>query len=179
MNHLFAAGAVLFACFATIAMLDGAYLHIYKYKLHTRRESYVEHVTHTLHAILFPAIVFLLLFRNRAGLALYAAVVIVLVDVGIESWDVLIERDSRASLGGLSPLEYWIHVIAITLRVAGIAVLLALKPVAAWRPDASWLLVEQPPQWVQWTALALIIGGAFTALQHTWLLRSKYRVTGS
>ena len=47
---MLAAAAVCFALHALVAMIDGAYFHLYKYKLHTRPESLLEHVTHTLRA---------------------------------------------------------------------------------------------------------------------------------
>jgi len=172
---LFIAGAGLLAAFAGIGMIDGAYFHIVKYKLHTRRESFVEHITHTLNAIFFPPIVYLLLYRDSAGLALWAAAALVVVDVGIESWDVLIERCSRSSLGGLTPVEYWIHMMAVTLRIGGMAVLFAARPLAAWSLSAPSVLSGEPPHAVRLVALVLIVGATITAAQHVWLLQPRYR----
>ncbi len=172
---LFVAGAILLACFAGIGMIDGAYFHLWKYKLHTRPDSHVEHITHTLNAILFPPIVYLLLYRDSAGIALWAAVALVVVDIGIESWDVLIERASRSTIGGLSSLEYWIHTIAISLRIGGIGVLFAARPVSAWSLSSPSELAGEPPSIVRLAALVLIVGATITAAQHLWLLQPKYR----
>jgi len=169
----FVAGAILFCAFAAVGMVDGAYFHIWKYKLHARVESRKEHVTHTLNAILFPPIVYLLLYRDCGGIALWAAALLVVVDVAIESWDVLIERASRAAIGGLSSVEYWIHTMAITLRIGGIGVLLAAHPTYAWRFDAPATLAGEPPALVRVVALVLIAGASVTAVQHVWLLRTK------
>ncbi|HTJ42694.1 MAG TPA: hypothetical protein VL463_11400 [Kofleriaceae bacterium] len=169
----FVAGVVLWCAFALIAMIDGAYLHLFKYRLHTRAESYVEHVTHTLRAVTFPPLVYLLVYQRSAGIALWAATALVVVDVVIEAWDVLIERRSRAGLGGLSPFEYLIHVLSITLNSAGTALLLIARPASAWRWDAA--AGAPPPDVVRWIALALIAGGVCTAIQHLWLLQPKYR----
>ncbi len=174
MERLYVAGAVLLALFSGIAMVDGSYFHIIKYKLHTRPESRTEHLTHTLNAFLFPPMVYLLLYRPHAGAALWAAVFVVAADVAVESWDVFIEKASRESLGGLTPTEYWVHVMAITLRVAGIAVLFAARPVAAWSLSAPLVLGADPPGLVRIVALVLMGGGAFTALQHAWLLQPRY-----
>lgn len=156
-------------------MIDGAYFHIWKYKLHTRPESHVEHITHTLNAILFPPIVYLLLYRDSAGLVLWLAAALVVVDVGVESWDVLIERASRASIGGLSSLEYWIHMMAVSLRIGGMGVLFAARPTSAWSFGAPATLGE-PPAFARVVALLLIGGAIVTAVQHLWLLQAKYRV---
>ncbi|MDA9775680.1 hypothetical protein N9B59_00620 [Flavobacteriales bacterium] len=52
------------ALFMLLAMYDGIYLHVWKYQLHTIEESYFEHKTHTIRAILFPLIVWLLVINN-------------------------------------------------------------------------------------------------------------------
>jgi hypothetical protein len=163
-RELFIAGAILLCTFGTIGMIDGAYLHLHKYKLYARPESYVEHVTHTLRALLFPPLVYLLLYRTSNS-ALWVAVALVAADLGVTVWDVLIERASRKGLGGLSSLEYLVHVLAVTLNAAATAVLL----VARFSSDVS------PPEGVRWVALALIAGGGLTAAQHLWLLQPRYR----
>lgn len=175
MPQLVIAGALLFCCFSAVALVDGTYFHIWKYKLYMRPESFWEHVTHTLNAALFPPTVFLLLYRNVAGRALWLAVVVIAADMAVESWDVLIERASRASLGGLTPIEYLCHVFAVTFRVGGIAVLLASKSAAAWRWSAPSRLPDVAPAAVRWIALALIAGSALTAAQHVWLMQPRFR----
>ena len=50
------------------------------------------------------------------------------------------ENGSRASLGGLSREEYVAHVLAITTRVAAVALALAAKPAAAWSLAAPLVL---------------------------------------
>ena len=91
----FVVGAVLLVAFALVAMIDGSYFHIYKYKLHTRPESRVEHLTHTLNAALFPPSVYLLLYRSHGGVVLWGTLALVAADVAVESWDVFIEKASQ------------------------------------------------------------------------------------
>lgn len=48
---------ILLAAFAVLAIIDGFYLHIFKYQLHNHPKSKFEHLTHTVRAVLFPLIV--------------------------------------------------------------------------------------------------------------------------
>lgn len=106
MNPRIMIAALLIALSATVAIVDGVYFHLIKYKLYARRESITEHLTHTLRAVLFGPMIYLLFGRCFGGLALWAALALAILDFAIQSWDVLIERTSRSSLGGLSSLEY-------------------------------------------------------------------------
>lgn len=174
MEHLVYAALALLVAFTLVAAVDGLYLHLWTYRLHARADSRTEHLTHTLHACLYPVWVYLLFIRHSGGALLWLALAVVLVDFAVESWDVLIERRSRAGLGGLSSGEYWLHVVAITLRVAAIALVLAARPPAAWTPGAAWTYGPAHPPLVAWTAAALVVLSLPTAAQHLWLLRPRY-----
>jgi hypothetical protein len=169
------AGAVCFALHALVAMIDGAYFHLYKYKLYARRESVVEHVTHTLRAATMAISAFLFFAKNIGGLLLWAGIALLVVDLGIETWDVLIERDSRASLGGLSSAEYLSHAHAILLYAASFALVLAAKPAGAFSSTAPLVLPQAYPSLVVWLGYAISAGAAITTVQHVVLLQPRYR----
>lgn len=112
--------------FMLIAMYDGIYLHIWKYQLHTREESYFEHKTHTVRAILFPLIVWFLFIQSDfysfwIGIAL---VVLDLITLGIDAFS---EQDSRKNVGGLPRWEYIVHLFANGFHFAAIILVLATK----------------------------------------------------
>ena len=52
--------------FAILAFYDGFVLHIFKYRLYRHPESRMEHLTHTIRAVLFPFIAFFLFIRTAA-----------------------------------------------------------------------------------------------------------------
>lgn len=171
------AAAVCFALHALVAMVDGAYFHLYKYKLYTRPESIVEHFTHTLRAGTMAISAVLLFAINAGGLLLWAAFALILIDLGIETWDVLIERRSRASIGGLSSAEYLSHAHAILLYAASYALVLAAKPVGAFSSEAPWILRKPYPAPISWLGWAVAAGALVTTIQHVVYLHPRYRNT--
>ena len=174
-EQLISAATVSLIVFGAVAAFDGLYLHLWKYRLYARPDSIYEHQLHTVQAFLFAPVVFLLFYANFGGLALWAAVAFIVVELVVEMMDVLSENDSRASIGGLSSEEYAAHVAAITARVAALALALAAKPAFAWDPSAPLVLAAEYPAWVTATALQRLVGNAAIGALHLWLMREKYR----
>ena len=169
------AAAIFLCLFACISMVDGLYFHLLKYKLYERPQSLQEHITHSIRAVLFAPIVYILFAANHAGWLLWLGVMIVLLDLAIETWDVIIERKSRADLGGLSTAEYFVHINATTFRVAAITLALASKPIAAWNVSGPLQLAEPYPKFVVLLAWFLIACAILGAIQHFWFLLPRYR----
>lgn len=132
---LFPAAAILLSIFALAALVDGVWFHGFAQRLFARTESRYEHLLHTIRAALFPAIVLLLLRPD----AVWAAAIVVAIDFGVEVLDVICERESRASLGGLPTAEYLTHVVAIGSRAAAVALAFAAKAVGEPVPAAVHL----------------------------------------
>lgn len=112
--------------FMVIATYDGIYLHIWKYQLHTRKESYFEHKIHTVRAILFPLIIWLL-FINTDLISFSIGITLVALDLITLGVDAFSETDSRKSIGGLSRWEYIIHLFANGLHFAAIVLIIGTK----------------------------------------------------
>lgn len=168
---MFIAALIALALFATVAMADGAYFHLIKLRLFARAESRYEHWLHTIHALFFPVIVFLLFLRGPSGAYLWATVALVAADFAVEMMDVVCERQSRAAIGGLSTAEYAVHVVAITSRVAAFTLALASRPAAAWTLASSTLAGLPVPMFARAEAWIIAIGGIGMAALHLWLLR--------
>jgi hypothetical protein len=176
-EHLIAAGTVFLILFAAVGAYDGLYLHLWKYRLYAREESRYEHKLHTAVAFLFVPVVWLLFAGNFGGLALWAAVALVAASFVVELMDVAEENGSRAGLGGLSREEYIAHVLAITTRVAAVALALAAKPVAAWSLSAPLVLEAEYPAWVTFVGEQMLFGNVAVGALHLWLLGDRYRST--
>lgn len=129
---LVAASTSLLVVFALFAAVDGLYLHLWRYRLHERQESQREHWLHTVRGLLFPGILATLFLAPPRGGVLWLGLALVALDQAVELWDMLSERDSRASLGGLSSFEYALHVLLTTVRVAAITLALAAVPAEGW-----------------------------------------------
>lgn len=173
------AAAICFALHALVALIDGAYFHLYKYKLHTRPDSIVEHFTHTLRAATMAVSSILFFAMNVGGALLWAACALILADLAIETWDVLIERQSRKTLGGLSSAEYLSHAHAILLYAGAYALVLAAKPSGAFSLDAPLVLSEPYPAAVVWLGWAVGLGAAGSLIQHVVYLHPRYREQGA
>jgi hypothetical protein len=132
------AAIVLLAVFTSIATVDGFYFHIYKYRLYARPECAREHELHTLNAVLFPFTLAPLFLATTTGAWLWLTALVIAGTLAIESLDVLSEGDSRAKLGGLTPVEYLMHFLMSGLRWASLALAFAAVPAASWTAGASW-----------------------------------------
>lgn len=157
-----------------MAIIDGLYLHLWKYRLHTRKDSLYEHKLHTLRAILFPIVLYLLFAKNFGGIFLWIGILFGVTDLIIGAKDVFAEKDSRKELGGLSSFEYFLHVCANSIHVTFLTLLVIAKPLHAWSLSSPTILPAPYPS-MMWSAFLILLPGAVLGvLLHVWLLRPKY-----
>ena len=126
MEIVFYLSALCLILFMLIATYDGFYLHIWKYELFKRKESVFEHKTHTIRAILFPLIVWLL-FINNDPTSFWISIALISLDLTALGIDAYAEGDSRKSIGGLPKWEYILHLFANSFHFAAIFLILATK----------------------------------------------------
>ncbi len=119
--------SVLLISFGALAVFDGFYLHIIKYKLYNYSESKFEHLTHTLRSVLFPLIVYFLFITQNCLTSFYLGLLFVIIDLIILGLDAYIEKDSRTFMGGLPRWEYILHLFVNGFHFASIAVFFSLK----------------------------------------------------
>ena len=118
---------ILLLLFAILAVIDGFYLHIFKYQLHNHEESKLEHLTHTIRAILFPLIVYFLFIIQNSTVGFFIGIFLLTVDIIILGIDAFSEKESRAFMGGLPRWEYILHLFVNGFHFGAIAVFLAVK----------------------------------------------------
>lgn len=162
------ASTVLLLGFAVLSMIDGVYLHLWRYRLWARADSRAEHWLHTGRAVLFAPIVLLVFATPTAGAALWAGVALLVVDQVLEVLDVLEERRSRETIGGLGSGEYLVHAILVTLRAGAVALALASRPAAAWSLDAP-LTIGAYSSTLAFLVMQLVPGALAIAALHVWL----------
>lgn len=119
--------SLLLVAFGLLAVIDGFYLHIFKYQLHNHSESNTEHLTHTVRAVLFPAIVYFLFLKQNSEMSFYIGISLVIIDMIVLVIDAYTEKDSRAFMGGLPRWEYILHLFVNGFHFSSIAVFLAIK----------------------------------------------------
>lgn len=109
-----------------LASYDGAYLHLWKYELFNQSESRFEHKTHTMRAILFPLIVWLL-FIETSIVGFFIGLTLVTLDLIVLGIDAYSEKESRAFMGGLPKWEYILHLFANSFHFAAIVLIIATR----------------------------------------------------
>ena len=168
MHGLVVASSLILLAFAVLSAVDGIYLHLIRYRLHANPSSYREHLFHTVRAVLFAPILVTLFTSVTGGALLWLGVALVLADQIAELLDMWSERDSRAPSGGLSSLEYTLHVALTTLRSAAIVLALAARPAVAWALDAPPVLAPLPGP-LPLLVAQLVPGALLVAVLHIWL----------
>ncbi|APR82543.1 Hypothetical protein A7982_07892 [Minicystis rosea] len=152
---------VLLYGFVALSAIDGVYLHLIRYRLYAHPETRTEHWLHSGRALLFiPSL--LTIFSDVGGPMLWIGVGVLGIDQLLELLDTLVERWSRASLGGLSSGEYALHIAISTLRAGAIALAVASRPRTAWNisnAELSTLSDLAPLR----AASALLVPGAIAA----------------
>jgi hypothetical protein len=119
--------SILLLAFAALAVIDGFYLHIFKYQLFNHPESKFEHATHTIRAILFPLIVYFLFVKQDSISSFYIGISLIIIDIIVLAIDAFSEKESRAFMGGLPQWEYILHLFVNGFHFASVAVFLAVK----------------------------------------------------
>lgn len=128
-----------------LGAVDVVGFHLIRFRLYARPESVAEQVTHLVRHAVFLMLVATLLAAPPWA---HAAVgVLFTADLVNSAIDVMLERRSRARLGGLPSLEYLLHILASVGLGAAIATWWWLGPLDAppsgtlpWRGAATLLL---------------------------------------
>ncbi|MDB4293210.1 hypothetical protein N9954_07340 [Maribacter sp.] len=127
MEILFYLATFCLVMFMVLATYDGFFLHLWKYQLFNRKESAFEHKTHTIRAVLFPLIVWLLFLNETSWLGFLIGVLLVILDLIVLGVDAYSEKESRSFMGGLPKWEYIIHLFSNAFHFSAIILVLGLK----------------------------------------------------
>lgn len=100
---------------AMVGALDVLYFHLYRFRLFEREDSVVEELTHLIRAGLFLFIAGVVMFSDGSATARYAILAAFAFDLVNNAVDVLVEKRSRATLGGLPSVEYLVHILSTFL----------------------------------------------------------------
>lgn len=136
---------VLLVLFIILGTFDGLYFHLFKYKLHLLPAARREHIIHTLRAFVFVPLSVLLFVYNSSGAFLWIAMALVVLDAYLELIDILEERKSRASFGGISSEESAIHVFASSFKFAAILLMFVSKDWSSYFSLTPVVLPEPLP----------------------------------
>lgn len=159
LNNLSFAQSASLAClilFSVIGAFDGIYFHLIKYKLHENPDSRLEHIIHAIRSFLFSPIALLFFVIDSRGGLLWLAIGLVMVDLVLETIDVLVEKESRRKIGGISSAESAVHVLATGFKTASLAFVMGAKPMLAWS-----LTSVMAAKWSQQPTILVLVGSVF------------------
>jgi hypothetical protein len=103
-----------------IGAIDVFYFHLWRLRLYRQASSVVEELTHLAAYGSFIAIGVVLVSADSAHQVRGPVLGLFAVHLAVTAVDVLVERSSRAGLGGLPPVEYLLHVL-VTFGIGGAA----------------------------------------------------------
>jgi hypothetical protein len=115
----------ILAVAAPLGAIDVLYFHLWKFRLHARRASRAETLTHLLRGVLIAAGAYVMARFEPHGAWFWAIAALFALDFVNNLADVVLEPSSRASLGGVPPAEYALHIAGATLTGAVAAAFLA------------------------------------------------------
>ncbi len=167
-NGLMLTSSIILMLFLTLSAFDGIYFHLWKFRLQEREDSKTEHIIHTIRAVLFIPTIIFIYWIGLKGILLWATVAVLAIDMITEVADVLNERASRMTLGGLPSSEYLLHIVLTTLRVAAISLALAALPLEAWNINAEVEIAL--PDLAKFIALQALPGAVVVAALHLYLI---------
>jgi hypothetical protein len=149
-----------------VGAVDVLYFHLYRFRLYQRPESVYEELTHLARAGLFIAVVATIAFSDGSPAARLAVVAMIALDLANSVLDVLLERRSRASLGGLPSFEYLLHILGTFLSGAAAALFVTQSGPTGFTPVAmsSFDLVRAYG--------AIVVGGALLVIEASLFLRA-------
>lgn len=165
-----------FIAFIILALYDGLYLHLVRFRLYDHSESKYEHKTHTFKALIFPMILYFF-YLGQGLLFFYIGLLFVVLDIIALTIDAYSEKDSREFMGGLPRWEYIIHLFVNGFHFVTIAVFLILKINIS---SNGWIIKEQFDNISSYNfftnfVLILIPGAILLGLLHLFLNFEKPR----
>jgi len=116
--------------FCLIGAFDGLYFHYYKYQLHLYKETKLEHYIHGLRGMIFSPIAFIFFVMESSGFILLLGLSLLFIDLILEIFDILVEKESRKNLGGISSGETLCHVFATGFRLLALGFIISKKPLS-------------------------------------------------
>ena len=170
--NLDALATLSLSLYLVIAALDGIWLHLVRLRLHTHQETYEEHILHTIRAVLMIPVMALLFVWETSGWMLWVGAGLAVVDFAVGFWDTWLEKDARATLGGMTRGESMAHIAASAIHGVSIALILVARPVEMWGLGGHG--VGYLP-WGEFVAQWLFPGTVLGALLHVVLCHPRWR----
>ena len=168
----------IFSFVLSLLFLMGAYdafkIHLTKLKLQNRKETFNEHKIHTLQSVILPPMIYLMFIKNSTGIFLWTALLLVFIQLIYTLKDAAEETKSRELFGGLSPLEYQLHLLMEYLKGIMITLWIVSKPADAYTFNLT-TFNDSYPLYLQTIGYIIFILSIFGCISHVSpLLRPNF-----
>jgi hypothetical protein len=148
----------------SLGAVDVFYYHLYRFRLFARAECVAEEITHLVRHAVFLALLVLLSSGSSSRAVDFMILGLFGLDILNSAVDVLLERDSRESLGGLPPGEYLVHILSSLGMGATIATYVLARATLPLAPPAGLLALQAHGMLAVGALLFLVEGVFFLAM---------------
>ncbi|TGL72123.1 hypothetical protein [Leptospira jelokensis] len=164
---------VFLVMFAGLAFFDGIILHLWKFKLYKYNDTIYEHKLHTYRAILFPIVLVGLFLLDLSGILYLLILCVVSIDLLIQVFDMWEEKDARSRFGGLSSVEYILHVTLTSLHSSMLLLYILSKPLNSMSFQIMEISMTNGIQ--HFVATNILPGAILVAILHIVLCHPYFR----
>ncbi|TGM80216.1 hypothetical protein [Leptospira bouyouniensis] len=164
---------VFLIAFSGLAFFDGFVLHLWKYKLYYYDDTFYEHKLHTVRAVLFPIVLIGLFLFEIKGWLYVLVLTITVIDLIVQVFDMWEEKRARNRFGGLSSIEYILHVTLTSLHTSMLILYLIAKPSGSFTYNGLEIILAKNFQFL--VVINLLPGAILVALLHLVLCHSYFR----
>lgn len=168
-SHLQHLPLLLAVLAAPIGAIDVLYFHIWQFRLYEAPTARAETLVHVVRGLNFSAAVFVLANCQTAGGAFWSVGALLMLDVGVNVVDVLLEPRSRAPFGGIPRFEYLLHILGSTFAGGVVTSYFVLGPSAAMAP----------PRWLMLQGNVVALGGVLLTLAEVVLFVKSRTAVGA
>lgn len=147
----------------TLGAIDVFYYHLYRFRLFARTECVAEEITHLVRHAVFLALLVLLSSASSSRAVDLTILGLFALDVANSAVDVLLERRSRETLGGLPSGEYLVHILSSLGMGAAVATYVLARPTLPLPPPAGLLALQVGGMLAVGALLFLVEAALFSA----------------
>jgi hypothetical protein len=129
-----------------VGSYDVLYYHIYKLKLYKKHDAMWENVTHAIRALLFAAMMLTVMHLRCSGWWWLIYPILLSFELINTMTDAILEPKTRKSMGGLPPVEYYLHIFLSIVTGAALASIIWGTYSMLWEaPSISLRMIEGVP----------------------------------
>jgi hypothetical protein len=154
--------------FLVTAAIDSSYYHFFRHRLYADARTIREHGVHALRAGLLSVAMVTYFEPTSCAAAFRVGTTLVLLDLGVQLWDMFLEKQCRAHLGGLEVGEYMLHGVGTMFHVGALS--------SAWFARGMSATLDYG---LHELCVVSAVGSGLSFVQHLYYLHPRHRRTSA